>query len=79
MNKDRETRAFSAEDKLPEPTGDKLPESTRKIDPTLLGKLFGLHWGMVPLGCLVFRRGTILDQDCRGRLLGKFVYSVGEY
>ena len=33
------------EDKLPESTGDKLPESTREIDSTLLGKFFGLYWG----------------------------------
>ena len=52
LNKTRERRPCSA--------GDKLPESTGEIDSTLLGKLLRLYWGMAPLGCLVFRRGTIL-------------------
>ena len=59
----------STGDKLPESTGDKLPESTGEDDSTLLGKLFELHWGMAPPGCLVFRQGTILYSDCRGCLL----------
>ena len=50
----------STGDKLPESTGDKLLESTGEDNSTLLGKLFRLYWGVAPLGCLVFRRGTIL-------------------
>ena len=55
-----ERYAYSAGDKLPESTGDKLPESTGKIDSTLLGKLLDRTGEMAPLGCLIFRRGTIL-------------------
>ena len=55
-----EIRWYSAGDKLPESTGDKLPESTGEIDSTLLGKLLDCTGEMAPLGCLVFRRGTIL-------------------
>ena len=50
----------STGDKLPESTGDKIPESTGEIDSTLLGKLLDCTGEMAPLGCLVFRRGTIL-------------------
>ena len=50
---------YSAGDKLPESTGDKLPESTGEMVQLSWGN-FGLYWGMAPLGCLVFRRGTIL-------------------
>ena len=64
-----ERYVYSAGDKLPESTGEELPESTGEIDSTLLGKLFGLYWGVAPLGCLVFRWGTILYEDCRGCLL----------
>ena len=59
----------STGDKLPESTGDKLPESTREIDSTLPGKLLDCTGEMAPLGCLIFRRGTILYQDCQGCLL----------
>ena len=77
MHKAGEMRSHSAGDKLPESTGDKLP--TGEMVSTLLGRLLRLYLGVAPLKCLVFRRGTILDQDCRGCLLGMFVYSVGEY
>ena len=42
-----EARSYSARDKLPESTGDKL--LIGEIDSTLLGKLFRLDWGMAPL------------------------------
>ena len=50
----------STGDKLPESTGDKLPESTGEDDSTLLGKLLNCTGEVAPLGCLVFRWGTIL-------------------
>ena len=59
---------YSVGGKLPESTGDKLLDSTGEIDSTLLGKLFRLYWGNGSTGVSVFRRGTILDQDCRGCL-----------
>ena len=43
------------------------------MDSTFLGKLFRLDWGNGSTGYPVFRRGTILDQDYRGCLLGVFV------
>ena len=68
MNKARERRPYSAGDKIPESTGDKLQD--------LLGIRIPLSWGNLQtvlendsIGVSVFRRGTILDQDCRGCLL----------
>ena len=58
MNKVGETRSCSAGDKLSESTGDKLP--TGEINSTFLGKLLDCTGEVAPLGCLVFRRGTIL-------------------
>ena len=85
MNKARVRRPYSAGDKLPESTGDKLPagemDSTflgKLLDWTLLGKFLRCTGEVVPLGCLVYLRGTYLDQDCRGCLLRMFVYSAGE-
>ena len=75
MKETGETRSYSAGDKLPEFTGDKLPESTGEVDSTLLGNLLNCTGEVdstllgnllnctgevAPLGCLVFRRGTIL-------------------
>ena len=51
---------YSVGDKLPESTGDKLPESTGDMDSTLLGNLLDCTGEMIPLGCPVFHRGTIL-------------------
>ena len=74
----------STGDKLPESIGDKLPKSTGEDDSTLLGKFLDCTGEVAPLGCLVFRRGTIL-YFCRGilRLSGMLaeesVYSDGEY
>ena len=59
MNMVGERYLYSAGDKLPESTGEKLLESTGEVVQLSRGN-FGLHWGMAPLGCLVFRRGTIL-------------------
>ena len=70
LNKAGERRSY--------PAGDKLPESTREIDSTLLGRLLNCTGEVAPLECLVFRRGTILDQDFRGYLLGMSVYSAEE-
>ena len=67
MNKAGEMHSYSASDKLPESTRDKLPESVGEIDSTLLGRLLNCTGEMAPLGCLVFRRGTIL-YFCRGIL-----------
>ena len=63
--------------KPPESTGDKLPNG--EIDSTFLGRLLRLYWGSGSTRRPVYRRGTILDQDCRGRLLRMSVYSAGEY
>ena len=60
LNKVGERRIYSVGDKLPESSRDKLPESTGDIDSTLLGKLLDCTGEVAPLGCLVFRRGTIL-------------------
>ena len=61
--------------KLPESTGDKLIAwgdgfqlFLGKLDWTLLGK-FELDQGSGSIECLIYRRGKILDQDCRGCLL----------
>ena len=59
--------------KPPESTRDKLP--TEEMDSTLLGRLLDcigewLHWE-----CLVFRRGTILYQDCWGCLFKEYLYT----
>ena len=69
-------------DKLPESTGDKL---------TARGDGFQLSWGtgldspgeVLNCGgsdsfeCLIYCRGTILNQDCRGCLF-KDIYAAGE-
>ena len=60
LNKAGGMLLHSAGDKLPESTGYKLPESTGEIDSTLLGKLLNCTGEVAPLGCLVFRRGTML-------------------
>ena len=62
-------RSYSAEDKLPESTGDKLP--TREIDSTFLGTLLNctgewLHWMFgIPPG-----------NNLRSRLSGMLVKNV---
>ena len=57
--------------------GDRLPGSTGEMVQLSWGN-FGLHWGNGSAEVSVFRRGTILDQDFRGCLLGMSVYSAGE-
>ena len=51
MNEAGEMRSYSAGDKLPESTGDKLQNLLGIWIPLSWGN-FGLYWGMVPLGCL---------------------------
>ena len=67
---------YSAGDKLPESTGDKLPAG--EMDSNFPGEIFELYWESDSIECLVYRQGTILDQDCQGCSLRMFVYRAGE-
>ena len=77
MNNSGATRSCSVGDKLSESTGDKLP--TGEIDSTLLGRLFGLYWGVAPLGCLYSAGEQSYIKTAGDACLGTSVYSAGEY
>ena len=73
MNEKSGTRSCYAGDKLPESTGDKLPVG--EMDSIFLGKLLRYALGYGSIGRSVYRRGTILDQDCRGCLFKECLYT----
>ena len=70
---------YSAGDKLPESTGDKLQN--------LLGRLIQLSWGnfwtvlgeVAPLGCLYSTGEQSYTKTAGDACLGTSVYSAGEY
>ena len=72
MNKAGETHSCSAEDKLPESTGDKLP--TGEIDSTLLGRLWTVL-GNGSTGVSGIPLGNNLRLRLPGMLVGEHLYT----